>query len=628
MGFGWALRSWFARGQDTEMLTSLTGRQNVWDMLLAQERTLSEQLLGVGLSNKSFNELSIDSSWLTVYWEQGLVGVAIVGVILVVLLATAALRARSPARACAVFLILHVAISSYSEVGLGDVSLYFLHLAVATSLGRGTLSRWWTRCTASWPMSTGISPLGTRLAAAMRRISPQRWACRAGRWLRGRDPRLRYLRAAVTRLALKTPHRRIGGGRGAALTLVDQFIFSASNFVLGVAIARAGGADALGAFTIAFLIWLTVLGANRALIIEPMTVGDSTNGGDPQLREGMLATLGLSTGIAIILAVVTSLLLIIDVHAVAVLTLAPWIPSLAMHIYWRAMAYRLQRADHALVSDLVVAVTQGSLIFTLVALDVESVSAFLAAWGIGATAGAFAGMRLARVRVTGRGGIAHLRTLWPRSRWFIAEFGTTFPSDQGYQLLLPIMLGTASLGEFRAGASLIGPAVVISLAAANVGLPACVRQLQLHGMSGLAAYTPRLTVGIVALTTIYCGLVAILADPILLLVYGQEFTGAAIVTQLVAAQFALTAIGLGCDIALKAAGQMKQLWAIRAATAVVTIICVSVLPILFGLVGAGLVGVLAAVVYTVGVTMAYRQLRRRGLTSEAANGQHYNSTQG
>ena len=46
MGFGWALRSWFARGQDTEMLTSLTGRQNVWDMLLAQERTLSEQLLG------------------------------------------------------------------------------------------------------------------------------------------------------------------------------------------------------------------------------------------------------------------------------------------------------------------------------------------------------------------------------------------------------------------------------------------------------------------------------------------------------------------------------------------------------------------------------------------------------
>lgn len=134
MGFGSALTSWFARGQDTEMLTSLTGRQNVWDILLTEQRSLSEQLLGVGLSNKSFNGLSIDSGWLAVYWEQGLVGVAIVGVILVVLLAAAALRPPSPARACAVFLILHVAISSYSEVGLGDVSLYFLHLAVAAAL--------------------------------------------------------------------------------------------------------------------------------------------------------------------------------------------------------------------------------------------------------------------------------------------------------------------------------------------------------------------------------------------------------------------------------------------------------------------------------------------------------------
>lgn len=426
----------------------------------------------------------------------------------------------------------------------------------------------------------------------------------------------------MTGHALKAPQRRIGGSRGAALTLADQFIFSASNFALSVAIARAGGADALGAFTIAFLIWLIVLGMNRALIIEPMTVGDSTNGGDPQLREGMLASLALSTGIAAVVAVVAGLLLAIDVDTVAILALVGWIPSLAMHIYWRAMAYRLQRVDHALVSDVVFTVTQGFLIFALFALGVESVSAFLAAWGIGATVGAFVGMSLARVRIICRGGIAHLRTLWPRSRWFLAEFTTFFPSDQGYQLLLPIMLGTSILGEFRAGVSLIGPAVVIFLAAANVGLPACVRQLQLHGMSGLMAYTPRLTIGIVAFATIYCGVVAILADPIILLVYGQEFTGAAIVTQLMAAQCILASIGLGYDIALKAASQMKQLWVIRAATAVVSIACVSVLPILFGLVGAGLVGVLAALVYTVGVTMAYRQLRRRGLTSEAANGEH------
>lgn len=125
---------WLARGQDAEQLDSLTGRQKVWDALLAQDRTLYEQLMGVGLTNKSFNGLSIDSSWLTVYYEQGLVGVAIVVVVLVGLLATAALRPPSPARACAVFLILYVVIASYTEVGLGDASPYLLDLAVAASL--------------------------------------------------------------------------------------------------------------------------------------------------------------------------------------------------------------------------------------------------------------------------------------------------------------------------------------------------------------------------------------------------------------------------------------------------------------------------------------------------------------
>jgi hypothetical protein len=134
VGFGSAVTGWLARGQDTETLTSLTGRQTFWDALLAQKRTLSEQFLGVGLSNKSFNGLPIDSSWLAIYWEQGLVGVALVAILLVVLLAAAALRPPSPARTCAVFLILYVAVSSYTEVGLGDVSPYFLHLAVAVSL--------------------------------------------------------------------------------------------------------------------------------------------------------------------------------------------------------------------------------------------------------------------------------------------------------------------------------------------------------------------------------------------------------------------------------------------------------------------------------------------------------------
>ena len=251
--------------------------------------------------------------------------------------------------------------------------------------------------------------------------------------------------------------------------------------------------------------------------------------------------------------------------------MAPWLPSLLAHDYCRAAAFRLQRPDRALLSDLTFAVVQTALTVGLFMLDVRNVAAFLAAWGFGATAGAAVGMGLARIRLGARGGVAHLRALWPRSRWFLAEFGTAFPADQGYLLLLPVLLGTAQFGQYRAGASLIGPVVVVFLAFGNVGLPECVRRLRQDGMRGLADYTPRLTGAVLAVTVLYCGGVAVFAEPILRLTYGEEFAGAAVVTYLVAGQYVLMAIGFGCGVAMKAADQMRQLWTMRAFSAVVSI---------------------------------------------------------
>ncbi|HEX2132751.1 MAG TPA: O-antigen ligase family protein [Actinophytocola sp.] len=134
VAFASAVEVWFRRGQTEENFANLTGRQKVWDALLAAPRTPSELWFGVGLGNKSFDGLPIDSGWLAVYQEQGLVGVGLVAVFLATLLAVAFLRPPSPTRACAVFLIVYCLIASYTEVGLGDASPYLLHLAVAASL--------------------------------------------------------------------------------------------------------------------------------------------------------------------------------------------------------------------------------------------------------------------------------------------------------------------------------------------------------------------------------------------------------------------------------------------------------------------------------------------------------------
>ncbi|MEU8514701.1 O-antigen ligase domain-containing protein [Kitasatospora sp. NPDC048722] len=134
VALGSLLQAWFLRGQSQENFSSLTGRAKVWDALLAAPRTATEQLFGAGLGDKSFGGLPIDNSWLAVYNEQGLTGVAIVAAIIIVLGGVALLRPPSLPRACAIFLIGYCAIASYTEAGLGDASPYLLHLTVAAAL--------------------------------------------------------------------------------------------------------------------------------------------------------------------------------------------------------------------------------------------------------------------------------------------------------------------------------------------------------------------------------------------------------------------------------------------------------------------------------------------------------------
>lgn len=147
-GFGWfvmiggigavalgpLLQAWFLRGQDKENFADLTGRAKVWNNLLDAPRTWFEDLFGTGLSNKSFDGLPIDNSWYAVFHEQGYLGVVIVALFLVTLLLVAVSRPPSPARACAIFLIVYCITASWTEAGLGDASPYLLHLMIAGGL--------------------------------------------------------------------------------------------------------------------------------------------------------------------------------------------------------------------------------------------------------------------------------------------------------------------------------------------------------------------------------------------------------------------------------------------------------------------------------------------------------------
>ena len=136
------LAHWLARGENTQGIDDLSGRTNSWSAVLATRRPTTNVIFGSGLSNDAvngssnpaMNGLPIDSSWISIYQDQGIFGDVLVGVIFILLLLTALCRARGPTRALALFLIVYCLIAGINESGLGDVSPYLLDLTVAASL--------------------------------------------------------------------------------------------------------------------------------------------------------------------------------------------------------------------------------------------------------------------------------------------------------------------------------------------------------------------------------------------------------------------------------------------------------------------------------------------------------------
>lgn len=136
------LARWLVRGQNSQQLSELTGRTKAWTLVLSNPRPTTNVIFGDGISNGSVTGLSnpandgaaIDSSWVLIYQDQGIVGEVLVAALLLFLLLTALFRARGPTRALALFLIVYCLVAGVSESGLGAASQYLLDLTVAASL--------------------------------------------------------------------------------------------------------------------------------------------------------------------------------------------------------------------------------------------------------------------------------------------------------------------------------------------------------------------------------------------------------------------------------------------------------------------------------------------------------------
>jgi O-antigen ligase len=136
------ITNWLTRGQTFDEASQLTGRTKVWSAIVGLQRPRLEELFGSGLSNKSFNGLAIDSSWLAVYLDQGWFGLIVAAALFIILILFAATQQRGLRRALALFLVAYCLFASITETGLGDASPYLLELVLAASLLAAPVGKW------------------------------------------------------------------------------------------------------------------------------------------------------------------------------------------------------------------------------------------------------------------------------------------------------------------------------------------------------------------------------------------------------------------------------------------------------------------------------------------------------
>lgn len=376
-------------------------------------------------------------------------------------------------------------------------------------------------------------------------------------------------------------------------------------------IARLSGAVEFGHYALTFTLWLIIVGVHRALITEPVIVSSGALGDRDGRRnvmaDGIGAELILGGAISAFAAIAGGMMLAIGYGVGAlVLALSPWLTGLLIQDYWRAMSFRERRPERALANDLLFATVQAASIGVFVFLGLRTAPWIVTAWGIGGLAGALAGLFWHPGVGRPAEGWRLLHGFWDKSRWFLADFGTSFASDQSYVALTAVLLSQADYGGFRAAYSLLGPSIVIAVAAGNIGLPEASRRADAHDQGPLHHFARRLNVATFAALAAYGLFVAVAGRHLLTLVYGGEFARFAPIASLVAGGYALLGAVFGFGIALKVAGKMRRLWRARVVVAALSLTSMVVLVRALGATGAGWAGVATSIFFVAAVWFVYR----------------------
>lgn len=407
----------------------------------------------------------------------------------------------------------------------------------------------------------------------------------------------------------------------ALLTTIDQGFSSASNFVVGVAVARIAGPAGLGGFSLAYGCWLVLAALHRSLVTDPMAIENDVvlPNAPARLRRGFASEVVLALGAAACILVAGIPLYFGGqrTFGLAMIAVVPWLPFLLVQDYWRWTGFMRREPGRALANDTVFNIVQAACFVTVAVSGIHSVVLVIASWGAGAAAGAFFGLWQFKVRPTIREGITGLRSRWHMSKWLAGNSVLGWAASQASVLLAGFILGPAGLGALRAAQTLVqGPALVLIQAGGSIGLPEASRALLDRGWAGLRRVSIIVSVAGILSIGLVGSAVVVMGGTLLRLTYGPAFSRYWPASELFALAFLISSIGLGPILVLKTTRNTRSLFRVQLVTLGVSIAAVSVLAVTRGVTGAAAAAIVTALANVVGLTYFGRRARNQLLRTE------------
>lgn len=207
--------------------------------------------------------------------------------------------------------------------------------------------------------------------------------------------------------------------RRAAWSVVDQSLFSVTNVVLGIVVARSVSASHFGAFSAAYLTYVLLGMLSRAACSEVLVVRYSASPPEEQ-RRGIQASMGTALLTGVLAGVSCAVVATITGGAFrsGLIALAVCMPGLFVQDAWRFAFFVQGRPRAAATNDLLWAAVQFTVLgATTIIGDISVVSAILA-WGVGAYVCSIVGS----VQAGTRPSLRSLRWWWNSHRDLVPRF--------------------------------------------------------------------------------------------------------------------------------------------------------------------------------------------------------------